>query len=122
MNVWQQAGVWLVCAGMVLTGRDAISADSSSMLDLGKNVSIELVLVKHGSFQMGSSQDEPKRNSDETQHAVTITKDYYIGKFPVTLVQFDQFISESKYRTEAETGRSGGYGWDGSKLKQEPGF
>jgi formylglycine-generating enzyme required for sulfatase activity len=122
MNVWQQAGGWLVCGGLVLSCRHGISADNSSRLDLGKNVSIELVLVKHGSFQMGSSADEPKRNNDETQHTVTLTKDYYIGKFPVTLVQFDRFISESGYRTEAETGRSGGFGWDGSKLKQEPGF
>jgi len=116
---------WLVhalCTGLVLSCRDAISADSFLTLDLGEHVSLDLVLVRHGSFQMGSPPNEPKRNSDEAQRAVTITKDYYIGRFPVTLVQFDRFISQTQYRTEAEAGPSGGFGWDGSKLKQEAGF
>ena len=100
----------------------AIAADSSLKLDLGERVFLDLVLVSHGSFQMGSSTSETKRNNDETQHLVTITKDYYIGKFPVTLAQFDRFIIETRYRTEAEGGRSGGIGWDGSKLKQDAQF
>jgi len=125
MKLSQQAGDWLVravCAGLLLSCRVASSADASLTLDLGEHVSLELIPIKHGSFQMGSPSGEPKRNDDETQHSVSITKDYYIGKFPVTLAQFDRFISETQYRTEAEAGRSGGYGWDGSKLKQEPRF
>jgi formylglycine-generating enzyme required for sulfatase activity len=125
MKFSQQAGGWLVrsvCAGLLFPCQAGISADASVALDLGEQVTLELVLIKHGSFEMGSPPDEPKRNDDESQHRVTITKDYYIGKFPVTLAQFDRFISETRYRTEAEAGRSGGFGWDGSKLKQEPGF
>jgi formylglycine-generating enzyme required for sulfatase activity len=125
MKFLQHAGGWLVqgvCAGLIFSCQAAISAEPSLTLDLGENVSLELVLIKHGSFQMGSAPEELKRNTDETRHPVTITKDYYIGKFPVTLAQFDRFISETRYRTEAETGRSGGFGWDGSRLKQDPMF
>jgi len=120
----QTAGrlVRAIGAGILFSCQAAISADASLTLDLGNHVSLELILVKQGSFQMGSPPDEPKRNTDETQHTVTITRDYYIGKFPVTLAQFDRFINDTRYRTEAEAGRSGGFGWDGAKLKQEPGF
>jgi formylglycine-generating enzyme required for sulfatase activity len=125
MKFLQHAGGWLVqgvCAGLIFSSQAAISAEPTLALDLGEHVSVELVLIKHGSFQMGSAPEEPKRNADETRHPVTLTKDYYIGKFPVTLAQFDRFISETRYRTEAEGGRSGGFGWDGSRLKQDPMF
>ena len=120
--LWHKARSCLICAGVILSCRQAICADNPSVLDLGGHVSLELVLIRHGSFLMGSPVTEPKRNNDETPHAVTITKDYYLGKFPVTLLQFDRFISETKYRTEAEAGPSGGFGWDGSRLKQDPTF
>jgi formylglycine-generating enzyme required for sulfatase activity len=125
MKFSRRVGGWLVsavCTALTFSWQGAISAEASLTFDLGEQVSLELVLIKHGSFQMGSPSGEAKRNEDETQHTVSITKDYYIGKFPVTLAQFDRFIGETQYRTEAEAGRSGGYGWDGSKLKQEPRF
>jgi formylglycine-generating enzyme required for sulfatase activity len=125
MKFSQQARGWLVhtlFAGLIFSPDKAISADAALSLDLGQQVSLDLVLVKHGSFQMGSPTGEPKRGTDETQRTVTITRDYYIGRCPVTLAQFDRFISETQYRTEAEAGSSGGFGWDGSKLKQDRGF
>ncbi len=41
-----------------------------------------------GTFTMGSPPDEPKRRSDETQVAVTLTKGFWIGKFEVTQGQW----------------------------------
>jgi len=49
---------------------------------------IECILVKAGTFMMGSPTSDTDRYSDETQHQVTITKDYWIGKYPVTQAQF----------------------------------
>ncbi len=41
------------------------------------------VLIKGGTFQMGSPADEPERSSDETQHSVTIG-DFYMAKTEVS--------------------------------------
>ena len=49
---------------------------------------IECVLVRAGTFMMGSPTSESGRSSDETQHRVTLTQDYYISKYPITNRQF----------------------------------
>jgi len=46
--------------------------------------SLDLVLIPAGTFMMGSPETEKTRNNDETQHEVTITKPYYMGKNEVT--------------------------------------
>jgi hypothetical protein len=48
---------------------------------------IECVLVKAGTFIMGSS---PK--SKQVQRQVTLTRDYYISKYPITNAQFERSI------------------------------
>jgi len=53
---------------------------------------IECVLVKAGTFMMGSPTSESGRYSDETQHQVTITKDYWVSKYPVTQGQYKSVI------------------------------
>jgi formylglycine-generating enzyme required for sulfatase activity len=37
-----------------------------------------------GTFTMGSPADEPCRENDETQHQVILSKDFYLGRYPVT--------------------------------------
>ncbi|MCC6463308.1 MAG: SUMF1/EgtB/PvdO family nonheme iron enzyme [Saprospiraceae bacterium] len=43
----------------------------------------DMVLVKGGTFTMGSPKTEADRSDDETQHPVTLS-DFEIGKYPVT--------------------------------------
>ena len=54
--------------------------------------------IPHGTFTMGSPEDEVGRatgtnvdywRNPETQHEVTLTQDYYIGLFPVTQRQWE---------------------------------
>jgi formylglycine-generating enzyme len=43
-----------------------------------------LVFIQPGTFVMGSPTSEADRKSDETQHTVTLTQGFYIGKYQVT--------------------------------------
>jgi len=45
--------------------------------------------IEPGNFQMGSPSGELGRDTDETQHSVTITEPYYIGVFETTQKQFE---------------------------------
>ncbi|MDR2300687.1 MAG: formylglycine-generating enzyme family protein [Deltaproteobacteria bacterium] len=43
----------------------------------------DFILVKGGTFMMGSPADEPERGQDETRHRVTVS-DFYLARFEVT--------------------------------------
>ncbi len=98
------------------------AAEPTLRLDLGGGADLELVLIRGGDFTQGSPADETGRGTDEDQRRVTITRDYYMGRSSVTRAQWERFVAETGYRSEAETGTSGGYGWDGSALVQKKSF
>ncbi|MGB8170418.1 MAG: formylglycine-generating enzyme family protein [Chthoniobacteraceae bacterium] len=107
---------------LLLSASVRSSGAETQQIDLGGGVSIELVRVEPGSFQQGSPATEPKRGSDETPRTVALTRPFLLGKYPVTRGAFARFVEETRYRTEAETGTSGGFGWDGAKLVQRRDF
>ena len=47
-------------------------------------VELTMVKIKAGTFLMGSPEKESGRDSQEKQHLVTLTEDYWLGKFAVT--------------------------------------
>jgi formylglycine-generating enzyme required for sulfatase activity len=69
-------------------------------------IHLELVRVREGKFSMGSDRRvDPKARDDEIpQHRVYLSE-YYIGRFPVTVSQFESFVRATGYRTTAELGR-----------------
>ncbi len=76
--------------------RDDVSPETAMSSHLKKirtvnlpgGVKLEMVWCSPGCFMMGSPVNEEGRGNDETQHLVTITKGFWIGKYPVTNLQF----------------------------------
>ena len=64
-------------------------------------IGMEFVFIHSGSFLMGSSEDEGNPN-EHPQHKITISKSFYMSKYPVTVGEFRQFVTETGYRTEGE--------------------
>src|SRR6187200_1714663 len=108
----------LLVLGISLGNAVAHSAEPTLKLDLGSGVILELVLIEQGTFQQGSPESEKGRNEDETQREVTLSKSFYLGKYPITRGEFAQFVRDTGFKTESESGPSGGFGWEGGALKQ----
>jgi len=68
------------------------------------SIGMKFVRIPAGTFMMGSPSSEQERYLYETQHRVTLSKPFYMQTTEVTVGQWQQFISDSKYKTEAERG------------------
>ena len=95
--------------------RSGVGGGKELALDLGNKVSLRLVRVPAGKFQMGSPKSEKYRSRNEgPQHEVTITGDLYMGRCEVTRGQFAAFVKAAGYRTEPEK-HGWVFAWDGRK-------
>ncbi len=64
------------------TGRSIKAGETRTFTVNG--VSFKMVRIPAGEFMMGSPSNEPGRDSDETQHRVRISKDFWMGRTEVT--------------------------------------
>ncbi len=96
----------------------------SLTLDLGKGVTMKLVLIPAGSFMMGSPDSEKDRKAKEgPQHKVTISPGapgFYMGITEVTVGQFGGFVGATGYKTQAEE-HGGVWVFRKGKRKKVPG-
>ncbi len=68
------------------------------------DLDLTLVWVAPGTFTMGSPTTERKRERDERQHKVTISRGFWLGSTEVKVDQWSFFAESSDYKTEAERG------------------
>lgn len=108
----------LLLSGTFLLPAQAPNKDALKV-DLGKGVKLELVLIPKGKFQMGSPQAEANRSTDEEQHEVEITRDFYLGKYTVTVGLFREFLRDTNSQSEAEKDREGSWGFNETTGKFE---
>ena len=87
---------------------------SVDILDLPEGaLSLEMVPIPAGTFLMGSPNDELDRPADEEpQHQVTISNDFYIGKYEVTQAQWLAVMGELPSDFEGNNHPVHGGTWD----------
>ncbi len=73
------------------------SGGETKVFTLPGGVRMEMVYVAPGSFQMGSENGE---DDEKPVHKVTLTKGYWIGKYPVTQAQWNALVSAMEVRFE----------------------
>jgi len=95
-----------------LTGLLAVISSAWAGESIENCIGMKLVRIPAGEFTMGSPANEKGRRADEPQRQVRISRDFFIGRCEVTRGQFRQFVEATGYKTEAERGIRGGYGYD----------
>lgn len=70
-----------------------VSGKPSIIIELGEGISIELLRIPAGTFRMGNS-DGVCRENEGPAHNVKLTKDFYLGKYPVTQGQWNVIMKK----------------------------
>ena len=73
----------------------SLGKSMEAKIDLGKGVKLEMMLIPAGKFMMGSPASEVGRRENETQHEVTLTKPFYMGKYEVTQEQWQSVMGNN---------------------------
>jgi len=68
-----------------------------------------MVQIPAGTFIMGSPTSEPNRYSNETQHSVTLTNGFYMGKYQVTQAQYQAVMGAGEDRTTETYGKGNNF-------------
>jgi formylglycine-generating enzyme required for sulfatase activity len=63
----------------------------------------EMIVVRAGTFLMGSDDDKEGRDSERPRHAVIIKSHFAVGVAPVTRGEFAAFIGETKYKIDSDS-------------------
>lgn len=100
--------------------RRASSPDSFRPGEIENSIGMKMIVLPAGTFTMGSPDADLRRvridwNVEEDlvrpetpAHKVSLSKPFLIGKYGVTVGQFEKFASETGYKTVAE---KQGWGW-----------
>ena len=68
---------------------------AEQLISLPHKVKLAMIRIKAGSFIMGSPENEIGHDKDEKLHRVTLTRDFWIGKFPVTQEEYEALMGHN---------------------------
>ncbi len=77
----------------------------SETVELSENVTLDLIKVKAGNFIMGSPIGEKYRENEEIPHTVILTKDFWLGKYEITQVQWKAVMGTTLWEQAAKKRR-----------------
>jgi eukaryotic-like serine/threonine-protein kinase len=101
-------GLGLSLGPSIWPGLDTTTPSPSPSGDLPErlrnSIGLELVLVRPGTFQMGSPVGEEGRTPEEVEHAVTISRPYYLGVTEVTQRQYRDVMGDNPAAFDADHG------------------
>jgi len=96
------AAVVLLCVGVssLLADEPAKPAEVQVTKEktIENSIGIEFVPIPAGTFTMGSPAAEKDRDDDETQHQVTLTKSFYMGRTEVTQGQWKKVMGTEPWK------------------------
>jgi formylglycine-generating enzyme required for sulfatase activity len=84
-------------AWVVLPGQESEENKAGDTFTI-PDLSLEMLWVEPGTFTMGSPTSEAGRFTDETQHEVTLTNGFYLGKHEVTQAQWQEVMGSNPSR------------------------
>ncbi len=93
--------------GSVTSALTPLQVDGTPSAHTVASISMEMIFCPPGTFTMGSPTSETGRGGDETQHQVTLTNGFYLGKYEVTQAQYQTVMN----------GNSAGLNADPSQFK-----
>ena len=71
-------------------------AKAQAPKEITNSIGMKLLLIPKGTFMMGSPEsEEGHQRNNETQHEVTISKDYYLGVYEVTQAQYEKVMGKN---------------------------
>jgi formylglycine-generating enzyme required for sulfatase activity len=70
------------------TATFGVEGSKDWVVQCSESVKMDLIYIQPGTFTMGSPTSELGRGGNETQHTVTLTKGYWLGKYEVTQAQW----------------------------------
>ncbi|ETX01044.1 MAG: hypothetical protein ETSY1_08965 [Candidatus Entotheonella factor] len=98
------AGSWLLI--LPPSGRDILVSPAVWQVDkIGRvirdtladgTLGPEMVVIPQGELMMGSPASEHRRDDDEIQHRVRITRPFAMGKYEVTFAEYDRFAEQTQ--------------------------
>ncbi len=103
-------------------------------IDLGNDVRLTMMLIPPGKFQMGSTNDQLTQLEqlapgspldDVSPQTVVVSEPFWLSRFEITHKQFQHFVQQTDFITEAEQDGIGGWGWPGerpNKFDKHPRF
>ena len=91
--------VVLGLVGALSVNAQPVKAGKTDVIDLGKGVKLEMVLIPAGKFKMGSYGFKEARR-DQPQHVVILTKSFYMGKYEVTQEQWEAVMGDNPSNTK----------------------
>ena len=90
--------------GSVTTQPTSLVVDGTPTSHTVPSISMKMIFCPPGTFTMGSPTTEAGSGGDETQHQVTLTNGFYLGKYEVTQAQYETVMTGNSVGLNAKPG------------------